>query len=83
MWILSKCALHQVFRYNVISVIIAPLKPPTSPTNQHRQSAPIPLDAKQSKEYIHINRKSNVLLEIHACSNPRLTNQKCNYILGT
>ena len=23
------------------------------------------------------------ILEIHACSNPRLTNQKCNYILGT
>ena len=23
------------------------------------------------------------LLEIHACSNPRPTNQKCNYILGT
>ncbi len=22
-------------------------------------------------------------IEIHACSNPRLTNQKCNYILGT
>ncbi len=25
----------------------------------------------------------NYQLEIHACSNPRLTNQKCNYILGT
>ncbi len=23
------------------------------------------------------------ILEIHACSNPRLTNQKCNYMLGT
>ena len=26
--------------------------------------------------------KSFIKLEIHACSNRRLTNQKCNYILG-
>ena len=32
---------------------------------------------------ISANPGLKLLLEIHACSNPRLTNQKCNYILGT
>ena len=30
-----------------------------------------------------VDETCNIIKEIHACSNPRLTNQKCNYMLGT
>ena len=40
----------------------------------------------RSSRYIALTKihfKYFLGLEIHACNNPRLTNQKCNYILGT